>query len=171
MAKDYEKDNDEIYQLEKKVRDLKKKKVSKCNHRKPNGKLALRLLVDGRFECKRCGEVFSMDQIKKRDIDNALMVVHDMINQTRCLTNPDKQRDVRISEDLGVLNFDLKESAELYERIVRKAGNNRDQDRDRDRNRNRDDRDGFGLYSPLSLSGNRGGGKKDGGGKKKGYYY
>lgn len=167
---DKDKDREEIYQIRKVLREKEKRIVSKCNHRKNGGtgKLAIRPMSNGLFECKRCGEEFSMEIVKRKEVDIALKVIHDMINQTRCLTDNEKHRDSRISENLGILNFDVKEAAELYDRIVRKKGEGENRDRDRDRDGKND---GFGLYSQLSLSNRAGDGKKDKKDRKRGYSF
>lgn len=165
--KEFEKERNDLYELRRQLREKEKRIVSRCSHRKKSGKLALRVLSDGRFECKRCGETFSMEQIPGRDISNALRVVHDMINQIRCLTDPDRERDVRISEALGILNFDIKEAAELYERIVRKNSEDREDRDDRFEGREEREREPFGGFGALSFSYE--GGKKEKK-KKHGYY-
>ena len=167
MAKDNkhnDREKDELTKLRRELREKEKHIIARCNHTKAGGKkLALELLDNGKYKCKKCGEVFNMDKIARKDITNALTVIHDMLNQTRCMTNPDRLADMNIGQHLGVLNFDVKEAAELYERIVRENGNNnRDRDRDRDRRRRDDDREDYGSYGSLSLGkGNKGGKNRD----------
>lgn len=149
MAKDKNKsfEDKSIEELEREVNRRKKEKAAKCSHQNKKGEFIIYPLGENIFECENCGDRFSMEKIGNGELRAAINTLHNAINQVRIMSNLNKEKDVAISRVLGVLNFDIKEVQEFYERIVRKKGKDKNKRDRRKHKHNNQNNDGFGGYS------------------------
>jgi hypothetical protein len=98
--------------------------LSTCDHkRKKDGSLDLKVIdyENKVFECNICGVRFSSRSYTEQERKEALMVIEDIIHQTKCLT-PKKKRDEEdddapihpVIKLLGQLSSDLKVLDKVY---------------------------------------------------------
>lgn len=146
MAK--ERFNDEMSKVLELEREIKKKKTEimiKCSHQKENGKLKIYPLNEkGDYKCKKCGEEFNMNSIARSEIEDAIETIHNAIQQIRSFARPEE--DFKLIRDLGALDFNLRETGELYDRVVNLYGKGK-----KNKNKNHD-RDDFGLSGHNALN-------------------
>lgn len=146
----------EMQDTERALRRKKKELIINCDHKNDKGKWKLQLDDEtGQFRCKYCGVKFFMTTYNNKTVEDAVGVVHDMLQQIRCFANDDDVKWVRI---LGELDMNLQDAAELYQRTIDTYVKKKDKTKKKQR-------DEFGSYGTESLSfmGGGGGGK----GKKK----
>lgn len=133
-------------ELRREIRLREKEIIADCSHQDRKGNFTIHPIGSGIYECEECGEKFSMDKVGNKEIQAAIQTIHNAINQIRILADLRKPKDVVISKTVGALNFDVKEIAELYERIVRRKGKeNKNHKRDR-RKKFLDSQDSLGDY-------------------------
>jgi len=107
---------------EKKKLDKKMNKIKiPCSHTKENGKLKVEFINGTYAECKRCGCRFDFSRIDFDTLDNAVETVHNAINQIKALSN-DPDREGGVIRELGSIDYNLGEMAELYKRTITKYG-------------------------------------------------
>lgn len=133
-----------------------KKIVVDCAHQNEKGKLKIHPVgnpADGNYECKYCKTRFNMNPIKDAELDTAIEIVHDAIQQIRCFS--DYREDEKLIRLLGELDFNMQETKELYTRAISVYGRGNGKKKDK-KNRNNDS--DFGNYGsgPISfISGGR----------------
>lgn len=125
--------------------DREMKRVSiPCSHQNAKGKLKVEAINNGTVvECKLCKSVFDIAKIDARELNNAVKIVHNAINQIKTLTD-DPEREEEIIETLGNLDYSLGEIPELYERMYGKVGKKKKKDHNRD--------DSFGYYGIQGMT-------------------
>ena len=135
----------EIEQLSRDIQKQRKRIVVECPHQNDKGKLKLEAIDDeGTYRCKFCKSTFNMTLIPRDKLNDAVETLHNALQQIRCFSDPrDEHKLIRI---MGELDFNLQESAELYERIVNIYGRGGKKKKDRDRE------DSFGEYGTQGLS-------------------
>ena len=125
--------------LEKKLRKLK----IPCSHTNNKGKLKVDFINGTLAECKKCGAKFDFGQIELKDLDKAIMVVHNAVNQIKAFSNdPESERGIIIQ--LGEIDYNLSELRELYKRAVNSYSKNNN------KKKNKSD-DGFGSYGISNI--------------------
>lgn len=139
-----------IEQARKAMEKESKRLVVECSHQNENGKLKLYPVSDhGDYECKYCHTRFNMNKINFNDLKSSIEVVHNAIQQIRCYSDSDSEKDAQLIRVLGELDFNVHEVAELYDRIVRVYGKGNG----KKKHHNRDSNDGFGGFgSAASIS-------------------
>ena len=143
---------EEQRELEKKIAKMK----IPCSHTSNKGKVKVDFEANGLGKCKICGTKFRFDIIDLNDLDKAIMIVHNAINQVKVFSDdPNRERKVIIK--LGELDYNLSELRELYKRASKDLGNGK-----KKKNKSHDDQ--FGSYGTGNIG-------FVGGGKKKGKYY
>lgn len=129
-----------IQQIEREVEKEKKKIVVECSHQNEKGKLKIEPIGDhGEFMCKICKVEFNMEKLPTETIEDASKILHDAIQQIRCYSDAD--RDSRLIRLLGELDYNLAETAELYQRVVNVY--TRDKGK---KNKNNKRNEGFGSF-------------------------
>jgi ribosomal protein L37AE/L43A len=132
---DYENGFEAIRELERKLEEKKSKLARSCTHCNKEGKAKLRQVNDSIMECKKCGTRFSVKPIKTQDLEHAVMVVRDAINQSKISAT---SSDEAILERLGACDYYLGTVLTLYKNIVNNYG--------RGKKKKKKDRDSYGQY-------------------------
>ena len=134
---------EEKKKLEKKMSKIK----IPCSHTKSNGKLKVDFINGGTLaRCKKCDCVFDFGRIDFNDLDDAVQVVHNAINQIKALSNdPDKESN--IIRELGSMDYNLGEMVELYKRTINSFSKNK-----KKKNKNNNNNSSFGSYGASSIS-------------------
>lgn len=148
----------DLSKLERDLAALKKKKAKMrvlCSHCYKNGKLAVSAVARerGLYQCEKCGEVFHLELIKVDELQAAYAIFHDALNQIKCLADTDETNtiDRAIIQTVGELQYNLKESIELYDRLVLTTGSKK---KKKKRNREEEPSGSYG-FSSISSFGNR----------------
>lgn len=90
-----------------------------CSHTKNGGKISGEFMGKGShdFKCHRCGAEFNFDIIDRNELEDAIRVCYNAINQIKAFSdNPDK--DAKVIENLGETAYNLREIPTLYKRVV-----------------------------------------------------
>ena len=134
---------EEKKKLEKKMSKIK----IPCSHTKSNGKLKVDFINGGTMaRCQKCDCVFDFGRIDFAELDDAIETVHNAINQIKALSNdPDKESGV--IKELGLMDYNLGEMAELYKRTINSYGKNK-----KKKNKNNNNNNSFGSYGASSIS-------------------
>ena len=91
--------------------------AAQCSHQKDSGKLTLVPLDNkGNYKCKVCEARFSMNVVSTDELEIAVSLINDAIQQIRCYSDPDT--DNIVISRLGEMAFNLTELSTLYERMV-----------------------------------------------------
>lgn len=106
-------------ELEKRAAKLK----AKCSHKGNSGKLKLNSLKGSKVVCDKCGEVFDLNVIGQENLENAIEVVHNALQQVRCMTRTDKESDVELCQIYGNIDFNVKNLGTVYAKLNNKVGN------------------------------------------------
>jgi maltooligosyltrehalose synthase len=142
-----------IEQIQREIQKEKKKVVVECSHQNEKGKLKIHPVNDsGEYECKYCKARFNMNKLSEKEINGAVKMLHDAIQQIRCYS--DMNQDDKLIRLLGELDFNLQETSELYDRVVNVFGREQGQKKKKHRE------DDFGTYGSQSLSFIGGGSKR-----------
>lgn len=143
----------EVTKVDKIIEEAKKKKAKLrviCDHCKKNGKLNLDPVAKerGLFICNKCGEPMHLDKLSQQEIQTAIGVASDMINQIKCFA--DAETDAKIIASVGEVLYNLKQTVELYDKIVIQAGNNNK--KKKKKNKHKNDSDNYGSYGTSGLN-------------------
>lgn len=155
------KKHNDVFETKKSLLEEQKKlqkKIAKiripCSHTTAKGKLKVDFINGAYCECKNCGTKFDFEQIELKDLEDAILTVHNAINQIKAFTNnPDDDRRIIIT--LGDLDYNLSEIKELYKRTTKEFGKGKKNKKSYD--------DSFGSYGASSIN-------FVGSGKKNKYY-
>jgi coenzyme F420-reducing hydrogenase beta subunit len=143
---------DKLSKMEQVRRELEKeqkKLVVECSHQNEKGKLKIyQINEQGEYQCKYCKQTFNMDPLSQADIKAATKIMHDAIQQVRCYSDPTE--DEKLIRLLGELDFNLSETAELYERVASTYG--KGNGKKNKKNKNKGDGNDFGAYGAGQLS-------------------
>lgn len=104
---------------EKKRIEKKMARISiPCSHTNSKGKARFEFIGKGNLvKCKDCGIVFDFGVIDLDDLNRAVKIVKNAINQTKVMSdNPEKEE--KVIKTLGELGYNLTEMQELYKRSV-----------------------------------------------------
>jgi hypothetical protein len=135
-----------INEAQKEFEKERKKVIIHCAHQNDSGKLKIKPINEkGDYECKYCHVEFNMNTIQENDIKDACKTLHNAIQQIRSFS--DSEDDAKLITVLGELDFNLQETAELYDRIVNAYGKNK-----KNKKKKYNDRDDFGSYGVGSIS-------------------
>lgn len=151
MGKDKKKKNDiftNISNLEKAQKELDKEKAKiaiPCSHTNDKGKLKVEFLRGHLARCKRCGAKFDFAVVSDDDLDKAFMVVHNVLNQIKALSD-DPVGEEKLIKSLGELDFNLKETKKLYRKTIEAAAKNNG---NKKKNKNKGDQ--FGSYGASNV--------------------
>lgn len=133
----------DLVEEEKKIKRKKLKIRIPCSHTNDKGKIKVDFVKGTLAQCKKCGCVFDFERIEPEELDNAVEVVHNAINQIKALSN-DPEKEASLIRELGTIDFNLSEMSDLYKRTITKYGkggnNNKKKDKDR-----------FGSYGASSI--------------------
>lgn len=132
---------EERKKLEKKMAKVK----IPCSHTNSNGKIKVEFRKGTIAECKKCGCVFDFERISDEDLNDAVEVIHNAINQIKALSN-DPEKEMKIIETLGQIDYSLSELAELYTRTVSKYGKGGKKNKNKNKNN-----DSIGSYGVGNL--------------------
>ena len=133
-----------IEQVRRQMEKERKKIVVECAHQNDKGKLKIYPVNEfGEYECKYCKTRFNMNPIPSAELDEAIKTIHDAIQQISCYSDIDE--DDKLIRLLGELDFNLQETAELYERVVSVYG------RGTGKKKHKDEYE-FGAYGTGALS-------------------
>lgn len=156
MGKDNKKKSDftpmsDLMEEKKKI----EKKISRagipCSHTNDKGKVKVEFLGKGNLvRCKKCGTKFDFTVIQMDDLEAAQRLIHNAINQIKALSD-DPEREQSVIRSLGELDYNLKETVDLYRKSVDNFGKGK-------KNKKHHDSD-FGSYGMGSI--NFIGGKKN----------
>ena len=136
---------EERKKLEKKMAKVK----IPCSHTNSNGKIKVEFRKGTIAECKKCGCVFDFERISSEDLDDAVEVIHNAINQIKALSN-DPEKEIEIIKTLGQIDYSLSELAELYNRTISKYGKG---GKKKNKNRNNDSIGSYGIGNLNLLGG------------------
>lgn len=146
------------------MRDLleERKKIDKrlhkamipCSHTKENGKLKVEFINGTRCRCKRCGAEFDFTRISNEELRAAVRTIHNALNQIKALSS-DPSKEYGVIKQLGTLDFNLKDIAELYQRTQNESGKGGKMKKKKNRGYGND----FGSFGADSID-FIGGGKK-----------
>lgn len=157
----YEEELNSLKSEEKKIERKRRELVAKCNHRKEsNGKLKIESLGNNVFECKICRTRFDATKIAEDDMNDAVDVLHNAIQQIRCFS--DKTEDRELVEYYGKIDSSLQTLPETYHRLILLSS----KDNFNKKKKKHREPDSFGRYSNGSIDllgfggGNSGGGNK-----------
>ena len=109
---------EELTQKKKEIDSLIRKRSIPCPHTNKSGDLKVEF-HDGSdvVTCKKCGEVFSIREIDKRSLNDAIKLVKSAINQCKIFSqNPEEEQS--LISNLGKLAYSLSEVGELYNRTL-----------------------------------------------------
>lgn len=120
-------------QLEKEAAKLK----AHCDHRSKKGSLKISPIKGSKVICDKCNETFDLSIIDNDTLSSAVEVVHNAIQQVRCMTG-DKERDQDLLVVYGEMDYNLKNLANVYAKLKSKAGQKEKQHKNND--------DGLGYY-------------------------
>ena len=112
--------------LEHKRRELDKqaaKLKASCCHKGKSGKLKVNELKGSKVICDKCGEVFDIAVVDDDELKRAVEVVHNVLQQVRCMTRQDKESDVELCQIYGDIDYNIKNLPVVYSKIVSKMGN------------------------------------------------
>lgn len=147
----------ELHEIEQATKDIQKQRrkiMIKCSHHNHNGKLKIESIDDeGTYRCKICKAVFNMNPIKKEDLEEAVEIVHNALQQIRCHAANSSDAEEKIVKLMGELDFNLQESVEIYDRIVRIYM--KGEGKNKDKKKRYDDDASFGRWGgqPISFLG------------------
>ena len=124
---------------EKRKLEKKMAKISiPCSHTNSKGKLKVDIIKGNLVRCKNCGCKFEFDTIDSDELRDAITTIHNVINQTKALTD-DPERDKTIIKTLGDIDYNLSQLEELYNRTSNKYS------KSGKKNKNKNN-DSFGRY-------------------------
>lgn len=106
-------------ELEKRAAKLK----AKCSHKGKSGKLKLNRLKGSYVVCDKCGEVFDLNTINQDELERSIEVVHNALQQVRCMTRQDKESDVELCQIYGDIDYNIKNLGTVYAKLHNKVGN------------------------------------------------
>lgn len=141
---------------------MEKQKIAvECSHQVyKKGKNEWRLKLDflddrGTAECKICHVKFNIHPISQNEVLDAVETLHNVVQQVRAFSNPDK--DAKTIRDLGLLDYNNQRLPEIYRRTLDTYSNRKKQ-----KNNNKNNGGGWGSYGTQNLSfmGGGGGGKR-----------
>ncbi len=80
-----------LVRLRKQVEEQEQILAMHCNHQKANGNLNTKVVdeYNGVFQCKTCGDKFSMVLYGEDEAKEAIFKVHSMIQQLRAVSRTD----------------------------------------------------------------------------------
>ena len=134
----------DLMEEKKKLEKKLGKVMIPCSHTNSNGKLKVDFLNNRKVRCKKCGCEFSFEQVEADDARNAIRTVHDMINQIKAMSD-DPEKESAVIEQLGNLDYNLKEMSDLYAKTVT---NNARGGKKKKKNK---DNNAFGNYGTSSI--------------------
>lgn len=144
------KKHNDLFETKKSLLEEQKKlqkKIAKiripCSHTSAKGKLKVEFIKGTLCECENCGTKFDFEQIDLKELEDAILVVHNAINQIKAFTN-DPDNDRRIITTLGDLDYNLSEIKELYKRATKEFGKGKKKKKSHD--------DAFGSYGASSIN-------------------
>lgn len=131
---------------EKKKIEKKMNKVKiPCSHTKENGKLKVEFIDGTVARCKKCGCVFDFGRIDFDELDHAVEIVHNAINQIKSLSSdPDKESS--LIRELGSMDYNLSEMSELYKRTISMYGKGNNKKNKKNKNNS------FGSYGAGNIN-------------------
>lgn len=112
--------------LEEERRNLEKKAAklkANCFHKSKSGKLKVSELKGSKVICDKCGEVFDVEVIQEERLKESVEVVHNALQQVRCMARQDKNSDVELCQIYGDIDYNIKNLPVVYGKIVTKMGN------------------------------------------------
>lgn len=96
----------EIMRAKKETEKQERLIKSLCAHQKKNGKLAVRPIGNrGDYICEICDEEFNMNPVSSQDLQAAIQVVHNAIQQCRAWS--DIESDEKIIRALGETDYNI----------------------------------------------------------------
>lgn len=117
---------DSLKSLESKRRELEKqaaKLKANCFHKGKSGKLKVNELKGSKVICDKCGEVFDVAVIPEEKLKESVEIVHNALQQVRCMARQDKESDVELCQIYGDIDYNIKNLPVVYAKIVNKMGN------------------------------------------------
>ena len=140
-----------IVEAEQKLKRERQKLIIPCSHTKKGGeKLNLNLVDDNTGEtiakCNQCGTKFSLTPVREDELRDAVMVIHDAVNQLK-IYSEDPKAEAKMIEALGNIDFNVLNLPEMYKTAVEQYSGKKKKKR-----RNNSD-DNYGSYGGASLFG------------------
>lgn len=133
----------DIYEEETRLRRKREKLKIPCSHTNDKGKIKVDFIKGTVARCRKCGAQFDFSQIPMDDLYEAIDVVHNALNQIKALSN-DPEKESKLISDLGSIDYNLSEMAELYKRTIEKNGKG-------GKNKKKHSDNSFGSYGANSL--------------------
>lgn len=134
----------DLMEEEKKLKRKMRKLKIPCSHTNDKGKIKVEFIKGTLARCKKCECVFDFGRIEFDELDAAVETVHNAINQIKALSN-DPEKEANLIRELGSIDFNLSEMADLYKRTITKYGkgtNNKKKNKD----------SSFGSYGASNIN-------------------
>lgn len=109
--------------LEKKRKQLDREQAilkSRCNHQNKEGHYKLSNLKGGKVICDKCGEIFDLKPINKDQLAEAIEVVHNALQQVRCLAKSGKDGDDDLIKVFGDADYYIHQLETVYSKVLDK---------------------------------------------------
>lgn len=133
--------------LIKKLSELSAEQRITCSHTNENGKPTGKLFDNGDFDCEVCGSKFNVAIIDPKDIQKAIRLCNNMINQIK-LSSGNGKEDRKTIRTLGETIENLMLAAEIYGRLTAKDKGNKKKKKHKD--------DSYGSYGSTAIKLNHG---------------
>jgi hypothetical protein len=135
----------DLMEEEKKLKRKMSKLKIPCSHTNDKGKIKVDFIKGTLARCKKCDCVFDFERIDIDDLDAAVQTIHNAINQIKALSN-DPDKEATLIRELGTIDFNLTEMADLYKRTITKYG------KDGGKKKKHNDNNSFGSYGASNIS-------------------
>lgn len=135
----------DLIEEEKKIKRKMRKLKIPCSHTNDKGKIKVEFIKGTLARCTKCDCVFDFNRIDSDELDGAVRIVHNAINQIKALSN-DPLKEAKVIEDLGSMDFNLSEMSDLYKRTITAQG------KGGKKKKKKYDDSSFGSYGVNSLS-------------------
>lgn len=134
----------DLMEEKKKLEKKLGKVMIPCSHTNSNGKLKVDFLGRDLCRCKKCGCEFSFEQIDNDELKSAIRTLHNAINQIKAMSD-DPEKESSVIEQLGNLDYNLKEMKELYNKTIN------DNVRGGKKKKKNRDNNAFGSYGTSNI--------------------
>lgn len=131
----------DLYKEKERIEKEIRRAAIKCSHTNSEGKLKVTFPNgDSIAVCKKCKTRFDFGKVRREQLDTAIKIMHNVINQCKALTNdPNENRDV--IKSLGEFDYNLDGIKELYLRAINDEGGKK---KKKNKNKNHDSFGSFG---------------------------
>lgn len=122
------------------------KQVIRCAHTTEKGKPDVSVIKGNLVRCNRCEHVFSLKMISASELEDAVRVIDNAVNQMKIMSDDPTGKDSHTMKDLGTIAYNAGEVDKLYARTVRKCGKNNGKNKNKNKDKGKNNTDDFGSF-------------------------